>query len=148
MTVALIFIGVLVCAKAAKALMPLPSSPRNPHQQKEFVVDGLIARNNVEMGYVARLKVNNSFGVWCPKYPHNSASKERRLRFVAWADRDEINGIYKIAARMRERGEDVHVDHVIPLKGRRVSGLHVPENLQIIPAAENLAKSNRWDESA
>lgn len=36
------------------------------------------------------------------------------------------------------------VDHVIPLRGHRVSGLHVLENLQYIPRLDNIAKSNRW----
>lgn len=37
------------------------------------------------------------------------------------------------------------VDHIIPLRGRLVSGLHVHENLRIIPRTENRKKGNRFE---
>lgn len=65
-------------------------------------------------------------------------------RTPAWANLRKIEQVYAEAAWMTVlMGEPWHVNHVIPLQGRLVSGLHVHNNLQILPGAENARKGNR-----
>jgi 5-methylcytosine-specific restriction endonuclease McrA len=65
-------------------------------------------------------------------------------RAVPWADPAAIAAIYREAAEITRRTGIPHeVDHVIPLLGRRVSGLHIETNLQILTKRENARKSNK-----
>ena len=55
----------------------------------------------------------------------------------------EVECIYKYCAALRSIGLDYEVDHIIPLRGKLVSGLHTPWNLQVLTASENASKGNR-----
>jgi hypothetical protein len=59
-----------------------------------------------------------------------SADQRAAIDYVYWHARDVT----------RVTGEPYHVDHIVPLRGRKVCGLHVPWNLRVVPADINLRK--------
>ena len=75
------------------------------------------------------------------------ALKERTPKWLTEFDLFVIECIYDRAKELGEYfGVPFHVDHIIPLQGKTVSGFHCPANLQILPASVNLSKSNKFVE--
>jgi len=110
--------------------------------------DRLYAQTNPERRALARSK-------WSAANPgEDKASKAKNhaariKRIPTWLDEDAewmIAQAYELAAlRTKLFGFSWHVDHIIPLNGKKVSGLHVPTNLQVIPWRDNLRKGNRME---
>jgi hypothetical protein len=67
---------------------------------------------------------------------------QRSMATPKWVDQTALIAIYAEARRRNKAGESVEVDHIIPIKGKNISGLHVPWNLQIIPSGLNQLKRN------
>ncbi len=73
------------------------------------------------------------------KLANSRAYQTRKLhRSAAWADDDAMQFFYDCCPVGCE------VDHILPLQGKNISGLHVETNLQWMPLSQNRAKSNRW----
>ncbi len=105
-------------------------------------------KNNIDKyrASQSQSKKNNSAKV-------NSRNAKRRAdklqRTPSWITKDDlwlITEAYELAKlRTKHFGFVWHVDHIIPLKGKLVSGLHVPLNLQVIEGKENMRKNNRME---
>lgn len=96
-------------------------------------------------GYYSKWKQENKDLVNASTYKRRTAKLNRMPK---WVNKDHlwlIKEVYELAAlRTKQFGYPWHVDHIIPLQGDLVSGLHVVENLQVIPGIENIKKANRY----
>ena len=89
---------------------------------------------------------------WAEKNPEKVRERAMRRSLAtkgqcpAWANLDKIREFYAVAKQLTEtHGTKFEVDHIIPLRGKYVTGLHVETNLQIITQMANGRKGNRFD---
>lgn len=103
---------------------------RDSHKEYHFTKSAMWRKTNPEK---SRAQVNHR-------------RKNLRVAQPIWADKFLISEIYHLAAiRTTITGFEWHVDHIVPLQGKNVCGLHVENNLQVIPATQNLQKSNKYE---
>ena len=70
---------------------------------------------------------------------HNAKRRASKLqRTVPWADLKAIKQFYINCPK------GYHVDHIVPLQGVNISGLHVLNNLQYLTKSQNSSKGNKW----
>lgn len=73
-------------------------------------------------------------------------AKRRAIKYNAtpsWLNKEDyenISKIYELAQYLK-----FHVDHIVPLKNKKVCGLHVPWNLRVIPPKDNMKKHNTFE---
>lgn len=86
----------------------------------------------------------------CRSFEWSKARVARLNAMPAWLNKDQrtaIAEIYRLARqKTQSTGIQHDVDHIIPLRGKKVCGLHVAWNLQVISHRENLIKGNRIPE--
>jgi len=95
--------------------------------------------------YASKYKIEKAGKVNNDTAKRRAAKLQRTPKWLTSDDKWMIEQAYELATlRKKLFGFDWHVDHIIPLQGELVSGLHVPTNLQVIPGRENESKSNRY----
>lgn len=112
-----------------------------------------IARRTREWYRKNKKRSRKTVSDWCKRNPQFGARRMAQYRATqanatpAWANQFFIEEIYDLAKRrtkLKTGGvEKWSVDHIVPLKSPIVCGLHVHNNLQVIPAVKNSEKGNR-----
>jgi hypothetical protein len=93
-----------------------------------------------------RYRLKNTAKINANVRKRKAAKKHRTPKWLTEIDFERMENEYKLAAILTKlTGKKWEVDHIIPLQGANVSGLHVPSNLRAIPAFENRSKHNRFN---
>jgi hypothetical protein len=105
------------------------------------------ARPDVKEKDIARLNAHDKANPARKLARTRKRQAQQLQRTPVWdPDAHLIVAKYQLAAMLtKASGIEHHVDHIIPLQGRKVSGLHVFSNLRVIPGSDNVKKSNKYD---
>jgi len=114
-------------------------------RNKQLVIARAQARPVEEQRlYRATWKANNPLQVLADNKVRRRKHRNATPPWLSRKQKSEIRQLYQIAMTMTQTtGEQYVVDHIVPLQGETVCGLHVPWNLRVITQEENLKKSNK-----
>jgi len=117
----------------------------NPEKIKEYRAEYYAANSEKEKEYSAEYQKANLHKFRTYGSNRRAAKSKAIPAWLTEEDWQSMEDINKEAKRIElETGTKMHVDHIHPLKGKLICGLHCPSNLQILTAAENCSKGNKF----
>lgn len=130
---------------------------QNPEHFRKLVAESVARNYQTKLNLNKKYRESNPDKVFSWKRKDRQKNKDRinfnnsiyrankSIRTVSWANLDKIKDFYVTAnALSMITGDWYHIDHIIPLHGKNVCGLHVEHNLQILSAKDNLKKGNNY----
>ena len=128
------------CAENAKSW-----AQRNPEKVKESAIKGGRKYRETHPEYQTTFYKANKQRYVAARARRRAAQESATPTWLTAIDKAMIQEMYDVSeARFIQTGVKHHVDHIVPINGKNVSGMHVPWNLQVITAHENLSKGWRF----
>jgi len=118
---------------------------RNPEKVKQYSVKANKAWHERNPEYLSNFYKANKERYVAARARRRAAQESATPAWLTAIDKAMIQEMYDVSeARFIQTGIKHHVDHIVPINGKNVSGMHVPWNLQVITAYENLSKGWRF----
>ena len=117
----------------------------NPEKIKAYSVKGGRAWHERNPEYLKEHYKANKERYVAARARRRAAQESATPTWLTAIDKAMVQEMYDVSeARYIQTGIKHHVDHIVPINGKNVAGMHVPWNLQVITAHENLSKGWRF----
>jgi 5-methylcytosine-specific restriction endonuclease McrA len=118
---------------------------KNNKEKKSVINKASAERNREKRNEQSRLYKKRNKGIVNSRNAFRRASvRQATPPWLTQDQKQDIRSMYTLAQKFEKAFDaNYHVDHIVPLNGENVCGLHVPWNLQILEQKVNLKKSNK-----